>query len=107
MTDQSKGPKQERDKSYSSPVESHRDGRVRATIWKQYSEQGDFYTASIASLYQDKNGDIQEGNSFTDTNLLKLSEISRRTYMRMRELKQDDQQQTQKRTRPRYPSQKR
>ena len=111
MTDQSKDKRPIQDQSYSSPVETERDGRVKATIWKQYSEQGDFYTASVSSMYQDKDGQIQDGNSFTDINMLKLAEVSRRTYMRMRELKREDQKQsrsqTQDRKQKRYPSIKR
>lgn len=62
------------------PVAVIRDGMLKASIWENYGERGVYYATTFAKTYEDKNGDLKDGHSFTGTDLLRLAELARQAY---------------------------
>ena len=62
------------------PVAVIRDGMLKASIWENYGERGVYYATTFAKSYEDKNGDLKDGHSFTGADLLKLAELARQAY---------------------------
>ncbi len=67
------------DHSTNAPVEVLRDGALKATIWKNKGENGEFFSTTLTKTFE-QNGSLHDGNSFTGTDLLRISELSRRAY---------------------------
>jgi hypothetical protein len=44
-------------------------GRVRASVWKNESDAGPWYSVSFSRLYKDKEGKWQDGTSFSREDL--------------------------------------
>ena len=62
------------------PERTLRDGALKATIWKNSSEKGDYYTVDLARIYKDKQDQFQETNSFSANDLLKVSHLATQAY---------------------------
>ena len=75
--------------SHDRPADTLRDGNLKATIWKNQGENGVYYTTTFARTYEDKNGKLQDINSFSGTDLLRVSELAREAYARSNELRRD------------------
>lgn len=63
-----------------------RDGFLKVTIWRNKGDNGDYFTASPAKTYE-KDGELSDGNSYTDIDMLRMAELNRQAYLRMRELR--------------------
>ena len=70
------------DQSSNAPVDVIRDGALKATIWKNNGENGDFFSTTLSKTFE-QNGSLHDGNSFTRGDLLRVSELSRRAYARI------------------------
>lgn len=68
------------------PVETLRDGAIKAAIWKNESENGVFYNVTFARTYQAAGGGLQDADSFSGSQLLKLARIADQAYARTRAL---------------------
>ncbi|MEM9450279.1 MAG: hypothetical protein AAGA75_17320 [Cyanobacteria bacterium P01_E01_bin.6] len=64
----------------SKPVETIRDGRIKATIWRNQGEKGAFFPVTFSRTYKDGEGNLQDGDSFTKTELLKVLRLADRAY---------------------------
>ncbi|MEZ5896967.1 MAG: hypothetical protein R3C51_11275 [Parvularculaceae bacterium] len=62
------------------PVKTLRDGALKASIWKNESESGAFYSVTIARIYKRKDGSYADSNSFSGTDLLKITQLASRAY---------------------------
>lgn len=71
------------------PEETLRDGKLKAVIWRNQGDKGDYFTVGISKLYEDRDGRLQDGHSFMGTDLLKLSRMADKTYDKIRELERD------------------
>ena len=61
------------------PAAKLRDGAIVATLWKKEGEHGVFFNTTIARTYKD--GDtFKETNSYSGTELLKLSRLADKAY---------------------------
>lgn len=69
------------------PADTLRDGAIKATIWRNGSDQGDYYTATISRTYKDDRGNYQDTTSFNGNDLLRVAELSRRSHNRILELR--------------------
>jgi hypothetical protein len=69
------------------PVATLRDGMLKASIWENYGERGVFFATTFAKTYEDENGDLKDGHSFTGTDLLRLAELARQAYAKTGELR--------------------
>lgn len=71
------------------PADRIRVGRIEATLWKNASEKGDWYSVTLGRSYEDKDGKWQTTNSFSGTDLLLAAEAMRLAFERSRELQAD------------------
>ncbi len=78
------------------PVETIRDGidgRLKAVIWKNETEERTFYSVEFSRTYDDKAGNLKDGRSFTGTEVLQISRLAEKAYDRIAELTAVDKQQ--------------
>ncbi|ADM09228.1 hypothetical protein PB2503_05787 [Parvularcula bermudensis HTCC2503] len=69
-----------------------RDGAIKAAIWRNSGTGGDFFTTSISRTYRDeKSGEFKDTNSFTGSDLLKVSALAQEAYQQTRALLHDQQ----------------
>lgn len=71
------------------PVDTIRDGALKATIWRNPSEKGDFYSTTLSRTYKDDEGRYKDSNSFASNDMLRVAELSRKTHDRVIELRRD------------------
>lgn len=64
------------------PVETLRDGAIKAAIWKNESENGAFFAVTFARTYKTGKGDLEDTNSFSGTQLLRLARLADKAYGR-------------------------
>lgn len=110
---QEQAPTQQPEPEPQRPVETLRDGGIKASVWRNEGENGPYYATSISRTYTDQEGNARDTNSFIGTDLLKVGEIARSAYERTREMRREefvaqrlDQAQTQQQSRNRNRSQK-
>ena len=75
------------------PVDVIRDQNLKAAIWRNESDKGAFYATTFSRTYKDQDGEYRDTNSFVAADLLKLSELARKTYDRTTELRREDREQ--------------
>ncbi len=75
------------------PVDVIRDQNLKAAIWRNESEKGPFYATTFSRTYKDQDGQYRDTNSFVAGDLLRLSELARKTYDRTTELRREDREQ--------------
>lgn len=56
-----------------------RDGAIKASLWTNSSDKGEFFSVSFARTYE-KDGTLADSFSFSVNDLLKLSELARQAY---------------------------
>lgn len=71
------------------PIETLRDSRLKAAIWENESEKGPYYTVTLAKLYDDKDGQTKETQSFSASELLRVAELAREAHGVVRDLKRE------------------
>lgn len=72
------------------PIDTLRDGLLKATIWKNEGEKGPFFTVNLTRTYQDGAGNYQDSDSFSGTELLRIARLAGKAYDRVGELRQAD-----------------
>lgn len=72
------------------PVETLRDGAIKATIWRNESENGPFYGVTYSRTYTDGNGNPNDTDSFSGGAVLKQARLAHKAYDRMVELRKAD-----------------
>ncbi len=110
---QEQAPTQQPEPEPQRPVETLRDGAIKASVWRNEGENGPYYATSISRTYTHQEGNARDTNSFIGTDLLKVGEIARSAYERTREMRREefvaqrqDQAQTQQHSRNRNRGQK-
>lgn len=73
-----------------TPIDTLRDGQLKATIWKNHGEKGNFYTVTITRTYKDDAGNYHDSDSFSGTQLLQVSHLAGRAYDRVNQLRAAD-----------------
>ena len=73
-----------------TPENTFRDGNLKATIWKNFGEKGNFYTVTLTRTYKDEDGNYHDSNSFSGSELLKLAHLANRAYDAASDLRQRD-----------------
>lgn len=69
-------------KQQQRPVETIRDGAIKAAIWKNESEKGAFFSVTVARTYADEAGALHDSDSFSGTQLLQLARVLGKAYDR-------------------------
>ena len=68
------------------PVETLRDGNLKAAIWKNESGNGHFFSVTFERTYTDEKDGIKSAHSFSGTQLLQLARLADKAYDRSRKL---------------------
>ncbi|MEQ9642041.1 MAG: hypothetical protein RIM84_18605 [Alphaproteobacteria bacterium] len=68
------------------PVETLRDGAIKAAIWKNESENGAFFAVTFARTYKDGEGNLHDTDSFSGSQLLRLARLADKAYDRTSKL---------------------
>jgi len=74
------------------PIDTLRDGLLKATIWKNEGEKGPFFTVNLTRTYQDGAGNYHDSDSFSGTELLRIARLAGHAYDRVGELRQADRE---------------
>lgn len=72
------------------PIDTLRDGSLKATIWKNFGEKGNFYTVNLTRTYKDEAGNYHDSDSFSGSELLRIARLAGKAYDRTSELRQQD-----------------
>jgi hypothetical protein len=72
------------------PIDTICDGSLQASIWKNPSERGDFYSVRIARTYTDQAGNYKNSDRFSGAELLRLGHLANSAYDRTQALQQAD-----------------
>jgi len=62
------------------PIKTLRDGLITATLWKNHTDDGAFYSVNLIRSYKDQDGEWNETPSFSGSDLLKASNLATRAY---------------------------
>lgn len=77
-------------KEKNGPVATIRDGALKSSIWRNDSEKGTYHSATISRVYKDeRSGEYRESNSFGKNDLLRVAELSRKSYGKIMDLNRD------------------
>ncbi|MFP7673700.1 hypothetical protein ACG74X_10150 [Marivita sp. S0852] len=72
------------------PVLTLRDGRLKGVLWSNENRDGDqYYSVTLAKTYEDQNGKLRDTNSFSESELLRVSELAREMRGKMLDLRRD------------------
>lgn len=72
-----------------TPEDTIRDGRIKATLWRNEGEKGPYVSTDFSRSWQDSEGQWHDSKSFGLGDLLGLSELARTAYGRGREIERD------------------
>ena len=61
------------------PIDTLRDGSLKATIWKNPSEKGSFYSVDISRTYK-QDEVFKDSHSFSGTELLRIARLANIAY---------------------------
>ena len=74
-----------------TPTKKIRAGRVEVSVWRQTGVNGIFHTATPSKNWQDKDGEWQKGNSYTEKDIRDLSFCLSKAQDYMYHQKEDDE----------------
>ena len=77
------------------PIDTLRDGNIKATIWKNLGEKGNFFTVTFTRTYKDEGDNYQDSDSFSGSQLLRVAHLATRAYDRISELRAADREELQ------------
>ena len=69
------------------PAQTIRDRNLKATIWKNSGEKGDFYTVQFTRSYRDDQGNYHDSDSYSGSELLRVSRLAQKAYDYIAELR--------------------
>ncbi|MEL6201924.1 MAG: hypothetical protein AAFR39_06145 [Pseudomonadota bacterium] len=58
------------------PEETVREGPLKAAIWRNESDNGAYHSVTVARTYKDRDGNLQDTQSFRAKDMLGLSELA-------------------------------
>ena len=73
-------------KNNQGPVDTLRNGALKAAIWKNTGSNGDFYNVRITRTYRKQSGEYGESSSFSRNELLQVALIATEANKRIHEL---------------------
>ncbi|MEL6468050.1 MAG: hypothetical protein AAFQ58_24065 [Pseudomonadota bacterium] len=68
------------------PEDTVREGPLKAAIWRNESENGAYHSVTVARTYKDRDGNLQDTQSFRSKDMLGLSELARCAHHHVNEL---------------------
>ena len=76
--------------SNAKPVDTIRDGSLKATIWANFGDNGTFYSVQLTRTYQDEQGNYHDSDSFSNAQLLRIARLAHIAYDETLILRQKD-----------------
>jgi hypothetical protein len=83
------------------PLETLRDGNVKASIWENTRENGVARSVQFRRSYQDAEGKLRDTDSFSGADLLRLARLAGQSYDRLDKLRASDRKAAEEPERPR------
>ena len=74
------------------PALTIRDRNLKATIWKNTGEKGEFYTVQFTRSYRDDQGNYHDSDSYSGSELLRISRLAQKAYDYAAELRDQNTQ---------------
>lgn len=71
------------------PEDTLRDGSLKATIWRNESENGPYLNTVLSKAYKDQDGNWRETDRLGQNDRLRVSELARAAYHRNAELRRE------------------
>lgn len=71
------------------PIDTLRDGALKATIWRNENKEGAFYSTTLSRTYKDDGGKYRDSHSFASNEMLRVAELARRSHNRVIQLRRD------------------
>lgn len=71
------------------PIDTIRDGALKATIWKNTTEKGHFYSVDITRTYK-VGDDFKDSHSFSGSEPLQVARLADLAYDKIADLRQQD-----------------
>lgn len=71
------------------PIETIRDGNLKATVWENDGEKGPFYSVNLSRTYTDEAGNYHDSDSFTGAELLRISRLAAEAYGTVSQLRNE------------------
>lgn len=62
------------------PLQTIRDGALKATIWRNANDKGDFISVTLSRIYKDHEGNFKETNSLSGSELLRIARLAHIAY---------------------------
>ena len=62
------------------PIDTIRDGSLKATIWKRFGEKGTFYTVELSRTYTDEQGKYHDSHSYSGSEPLRIARLANIAY---------------------------
>ncbi len=62
------------------PALTIRDRNLKATIWKNTGEKGDFYTVQFTRSYRDDQGNYHDSDSYSGSELLRIARLAQKAF---------------------------
>lgn len=72
------------------PVSTIRDGSLKATVWRNKGEKGDFHSVRFTRTWRDDQGTFHDSDSFSGTELLRLAHLAAKAYDQLASLRETD-----------------
>ena len=69
------------------PVATFKQGGVEVSVWKNHTQNGDMYNATIKNSYKDDSGQWKETTSFSPADLAVASQLTSQAFQEIVQLK--------------------
>ncbi len=76
------------------PIDVVKDGKMKATIWKNEGENGARYSVQLSRIWKDEAGEFHNSDSFSGTELLRVARLANIAYNRVVDLRTNDNDHT-------------
>jgi len=73
------------DEKKNEPIDRMRLGAVEAAIWENEGKNGPWVTIALSRTYEDKDGNLQSSNTFTEAQAILAREVLTRAIARVTE----------------------
>mgnify|MGYP003130178328 CR=1 FL=1 len=78
--------------STKKPVDTIRDGSLKAIIWANFGEKGTFYSVQLGRTFTDGQGQIHSSDSFSNGELLRIARLAQVAYDEVLLHREEDKQ---------------
>ena len=62
------------------PHQTLRDGPLSATIWRNPTDKGFWYSVNLSRVYTDERGNLKDSDRFSGSELLRIARLAQTAY---------------------------